>query len=251
MSSTSNPAFGHAAIDHIEPITKGATMSVAGTYAKTLLLLVIVAISGVAAWEWTNSSILSDGVHWLPLWGASLATLFIGMIIAFNPPSARLLAIPYAVIQGGLLGIMSGIFAEVYSGIVGQATFATLAVFLAVLAGYSLGILRATSRFVGVILAAMIGIAIYSVLAWFLGLFSISTPLIYSTSPWGIAFSVVVVIVAALSLVIDFDFIDTAAKRKYPKYFEWYGAYGLMVGLVWLYVEILRLLAKVAASRNQ
>lgn len=249
MDTSGNPAFGKSVLENITK-TKGATMTVGGTYAKTFLLLLIVVISGFVTWKWTNASILTDGVHWFPLWGASLLTFFIAMIVSFKPKLAPVLSIPYAIVQGGLLGIVSGMFAQVYDGIVGQAVFATFAVFLAVLVGYSLGFLRASSRFVKVILSAMIGILFFSLFSWLLSLFSISTPVIYSASPWGIAFSVFVVIIAALSLVIDFDFIDQAARNKYPKYFEWYGAFGLMVGLIWLYMEVLRLLAKIAANNR-
>lgn len=225
-------------------------MSVVRTYFKTAILLTVLIISAAVSWQWMQSSIVESGVRWLPLWITSLTTFFLGMVIVFNPRSAQTLAIPYAVLQGGFLGVVSGTFANSYEGIVGQAIFTTLAVFLAVFFGYSIGILKASSTFARIIITAMLGLLMFSLLSWIFSLFSLSTPVIYSYGNWGIAFSIAVVIVAALSLVLDFDFIDTAAKQKFPKYFEWYAAYGLMVGLVWLYLEILQLLAKFAARNS-
>ncbi len=249
MERSGNPAFSKSVIDKVSVSSK-RVMTVPGTYIKTFILLFIVVAAAAVSWAWMKEAVVAGELRWLPLWGASLLTFFLGMVIAFNPKSARTLAIPYAIVQGGLLGIISGTFAYSYEGIVGQAIFTTLAVFLAVYAGYALGVLRATPAFARVIITAMLGLLMYSLLSWFFSLFGFATPVIYSYGTWGILFSLAIVLVAALSLVLDFDFIDTAAKQKFPKYFEWYGAFGLMVGLIWLYMEILRLLAKLAA-RNQ
>lgn len=250
MQRSGNPAFKQSVLENVSRSNKKA-MTAKGTYIKTLILLLIVIATAGASWAWMKESIVTSDFRWLPLWVASLLTLFLGMAISFNPTLAPKLAIVYAVLQGALLGIVSGTFANSYEGIVGQAVFTTLAVFLAVYVGYALGLLRATSTFARVIMTALLGILMFSFLSWILSLFSLSTPVIYSYGSWGVAFSVVIVIVAALSLVLDFDFIDSASKQKYPKYFEWYGAFGLMVGLIWLYMEILRLLAKLAARSQR
>lgn len=246
MERTGNPAFKQSIVGSL-PSAGKKVMTVPGTYVKTFFLLFVVIASAAIAWQWMRESILGSDIRWWPFWVVSLLTFFIGMMISFNPKSAPLLSVPYAVLQGAFLGIVSGTFAESYDGIVGQAVFTTLAVFLAVYVGYALGILRATSTFARIIITAMLGIIMFSLLSWVFSLFTISTPVIYSYGTWGVVFSLAVVLVAALSLVLDFDFIDKAAGAKYPKYFEWYGAFGLMVGLVWLYIEILRLLAKLAA----
>ncbi len=250
MKKTGNPAFNQSVIDRVSSAGKNA-MTARGTYIKTLILLILVIVSASASWQWMKDSIVSSDIRWLPLWIVSLFTLVIGMMISFNPKLAAKLAMVYAVLQGGLLGIISGTFANSYEGIVGQAVFTTLAVFLAVYVGYALGLLRATPAFGRIIITAMLGILMFSLLSWILSLFSVSSPIMYSYGTWGIVFSIAVVLVAALSLVLDFDFIDNAAEQKYPKYFEWYGAFGLMVGLIWLYMEILRLLAKFAARAQQ
>lgn len=249
MERSGNPAFKHSIIANISTASN-KVMTVSGTYAKTLVLLLIVIMSAAASWQWMKESIVASDIRWLPLWIASIVTLFLAMVISFNPKSASKLAIPYAILQGGMLGIVSGTFANSFEGIVGQAVFTTFAVFLAVYVGYALGFLRATSAFTKVIVTAILGILMFSFLSWIFSLFSISTPVIYSYGTWGIVFSGVVVLVAALSLVLDFDFIDKAADGEYPKYFEWYGAFGLMVGLMWLYMEIVRLLAKLAAQNR-
>ena len=223
-------------------------MTARGTYVKTFLLLLVACATAIWSWEYILQR--SNEVNWTLLWAPSLTGFFLAMMMSFRPQLSPVLAIPYAVAQGLVLGAISGVYAGVYDGIVGQAVFTTVAVFLAVLLGYQTGILKATSKFRRIILTAMLGIAMYYLLSLVLGVFGISTPLITSYSNWGIVFSVLVVVTAALSLVLDFDFIEQAGKRKYAKYFEWYGAFGLMVGLIWLYMEILRLLAKVAVSRQ-
>lgn len=250
MHHSGNPAFKQSIVSNISSVSGSKAMTTSGTYTKTLLLLLIVIVSAVVSWQWMRESIVASDIRWWPLWIASILALFIGMVISFNPKSAQNLVIPYAVLQGALLGIVSGTFANSFEGIVGQAVFTTFAVFLAVYAGYALGLLRATSRFRRVVITAMLGIIMFSFLSWILSLFSITTPVIYSYGTWGVVFSFLVVLVAALSLVLDFDFIDKAANDKFPKYFEWYGAFGLMVGLLWLYMEILRLLAKLAAREK-
>lgn len=250
MDNSGNPAFKQSIINNIEATSSKKAMTVAGTYTKTFVLLFIVMLAAAGSWHWMKEEITASQIRWWPLWISSIVTFFIGMVISFNPKSAPKLAIPYAILQGGLLGIISGTFAYSYDGIVGQAIFTTLAVFLAVYIGYTTGLLRATPAFARVIITAILGILVFSIMSWILSLFTVSTPVIYSYGTWGIVFSFAVVLVAALSLVLDFDFIDKAAEQKFPKYFEWYGAFGLMVGLIWLYMEILRLLAKLAAARN-
>lgn len=247
MPRSGNPAFNQTVIKSLPLTNKTNSMSVAKTYFKTFILLALVMLSAVISWQWMKTSIATSEIRWLPLWITSLSTFFMAMVISFKPKSAPVLAPIYAILQGALLGIVSGTFAYVYEGIVGQAVFLTLAVFLGVYVGYALGILRATGTFVRIILTAMLGYLMFSLLAWIFSLFNLVTPVINAYGQWGVVFSLLIVLVAALSLVLDFDFIDAAAQQNYPKYFEWYGAFGLMVGLIWLYMEILRLLARLAA----
>ncbi|MBW4062142.1 Bax inhibitor-1/YccA family protein [Candidatus Saccharibacteria bacterium] len=250
MEKSGNPAFSRLNVTD-KAAAGGKTMTEAGTYVKTLLLFVVVIIAAALSWQYVSSAAAGSAIRWLPLWIVSLSTFFLGLTISFNPKLARPLSLVYAVLQGGLLGIISGMFATVYEGIVGQAVFTTLAVFSAVFLGYSLGFLKASGKFARIIITAMLGLVMFELLSWVFSLFSQSTPLVFGYSNYAIIFGVAIVIVAALSLVLDFDFIARASKEKLPKYYEWYGAYGLMVGLIWLYLEILRLLARMAARSQR
>lgn len=249
MDKSSNPAFGKSALERIV-LTGTDHMTASGTYLKTFFLLVVLVASASVSWNWVGNGALTDGLQVGALIGASLSALVLGLVISFKPTVAKYLSVPYAILQGTVLGVISGLFADQYEGIVGQAILATLGVFMAVYLGYALGVIKASSKFKKVIISCMIGILIYSGLSALLSVFGIGTSIYTNTSMFGIGFSVFVVIIAALSLVIDFDFIESSSEKKYPKYFEWYGAYGLMVGIVWLYMEILRLLAKLTANNR-
>jgi uncharacterized YccA/Bax inhibitor family protein len=249
MDKSSNPAFNTAALR--EMTTAGAkTMSRGGTYLKTGFLFIITVMVAVLTWRYMADQALAGNINWWALWLTSLGSFFVGMIISFNPRMAPVLSIPYSVMQGALLGVISGIYANSFQGIVGQAIFLTLSLFAAVYLAYSTGIIKASSKFVKVIIGAMLGLMVYYIFASIFSLFGTHTPLVYSYGPWGIAFSFAVVLLATLSLVLDFDFIDRAVANGMPRYMEWYGAYGLLVGLIWLYLQILQLLAKLAAARN-
>lgn len=249
MDTSGNPALGDGVLNRVETATTGQVMSAKGTYAKTALLLGVLIISSILSMRWLDT--LTGVSPWLFFWLPVIVSFVLAMVMNFSPKKAVVLAIPYAILQGIYLGVLSAIFASAYDGIVGAAVLVTLAVFLAVLIGYQVGVLKASPRFQRIIIVAMLGITVYYALSLLLSLFGITTPLIASYSGWGIAFSVLVVITAALSLVLDFDFIERASNQRYPKYFEWYGAFGLIVGLIWLYAEILRLLAKLMSRRNQ
>jgi len=142
------------------------------------------------------------------------------------------------------LGALSASYESLYNGITLQAALLTMAVFVALLMAYKTRLIKATENFKLGVVAATGGIMIMYLLSFVLGLFGITVPYLHENSLIGIGISVVIVIVAALNLVLDFDFIEGGAEQGAPKYMEWYGAFGLMVTLVWLYIEILRLLSK-------
>lgn len=244
MQQSGNPALGTAALARVKEAAPSGEMTKTGTYLKTALLLVVVAVSAGFSWNLLSSSGADMGSSWLWLMLASFAALIIGLVISFKPTTAPILSIPYAVLQGGVLGAISGIYATAFDGIVQQAVLITMAIFVTVWFGYSIGILRATPLFVKAITFSIVGILVYYLFTF---LFGWLIPTAFFSSGWAIAISVFIVIVAALSLVMDFDFIDRAADAKAPKAMEWYGAFGLMVGLIWLYLEILRLLGRIAA----
>lgn len=143
-----------------------------------------------------------------------------------------------------MLGALSAIFEAKYPGIVFQAVLGTMGTFLALLLAYRSHLIRATENFKLGVVAATGGIALVYILQVVLRMFGINMPYINDSGPMGILVSVVIVTIAALNLVLDFDFIEKGAERGAPKYMEWYASFGLLVTLIWLYLEILRLLAK-------
>ena len=150
----------------------------------------------------------------------------------------------YAVCEGLFLGGISAVFNAAYPGIVFQAVAATFAAMFSMLALYRLKIIQCSDKFRSVIFIATISIAVLYLMQWVGSFFHYSIPGIFGSGTVGIAFSVIVTGIAALNLILDFDFIERGAANMLPKDYEWYGAFGLMVTLVWLYIEILRLLAK-------
>jgi uncharacterized YccA/Bax inhibitor family protein len=155
----------------------------------------------------------------------------------------------YALLEGLFLGGISAIFEAQYPGIVIQAVSLTFGTLFCLLLAYRSGIIKVTENFKLGVAAATGGIALIYLATLVLGLFGVRMPFIHESGLIGIGFSLFVVVIAALNLVLDFDFIESGAKSGAPKYMEWYAAFGLMVTLIWLYIEILRLLAKLRSRR--
>ena len=167
------------------------------------------------------------------------------MIISFKPHTAPFLAPIYAVGEGLLLGALSSYFNKQYPGIVMQAISVTMLVFFTMLFLYKTGIIRPTRGFLIGIVSATAGIALFYIISFVLMLFGVNVSYFTSAAPWAIAVNVVVCIIAALNFVLDFHFIDQMTSTyNAPKYMEWYAGFGLLVTLIWLYIEILRLLAR-------
>jgi uncharacterized YccA/Bax inhibitor family protein len=156
----------------------------------------------------------------------------------------------YALLEGLFIGAISAMFNLAYDGIVLQAVGLTFGVGISMYFLYTLRIIRATEKFRAVVMTATMGIAVFYLIVWVMSLFGYNNmTFIHEGSTFGIVFSLVVVVIAALNLILDFDMIEQGAAAGVPKYMEWYGAFGLMVTFVWLYLEILRLLSKLS-SRN-
>ncbi|MGA8570889.1 MAG: Bax inhibitor-1/YccA family protein, partial [Desulfobaccales bacterium] len=160
------------------------------------------------------------------------------------PAWAGVTAPLYALLEGLFIGGISAIADAQYPGIVIQAVGLTFGTCLALLLAYKSGMIRASEGFKRGIVAATGGIVLFYLVSFILGLFGVRMPLIYGAGPVGIIFSLIVVTIAALNLVLDFDFIEQGTLQGAPKYMEWYGAFALMVTLIWLYLEILNLLMK-------
>jgi len=238
-----NPTLTPAAFDRAGPAIGSSVMTINGTLAKTGILLMLVLASG--SWSWNQ--VASDSA---PAWFGMAITfgwlvpLIAAFVISFVPKTAPWLSPVYAVTKGVILGIVSAMFNAQFHGIVLTSILLTCGVLFGLLALYSTGVVRATEKFRAVVFAATAGIAIFYLVSMVLGLFHIQIPGLFGNGMIGIGFSLVVVVIAALNLIIDFDFIERGAAGGAPKFMEWYGAFGLLVTLVWLYLEILRLLSK-------
>jgi len=217
-------------------------MTLQGTVNKTGLLLILLAIPATITWNMFRSD--PTGVA-LPLALGGLAGGFVvALVTIFKQAWAPVTAPLYAIFEGLCLGGISAVFEAGYHGIAIQAVGLTFTTLLAMLIAYSSGVIRPSENFKLGIIAATGGIALLYLSTMVLSLFHVQIPYIYGNGPIGIAFSLFVVGLAALNLVLDFDLIESAAKRGAPKYMEWYGAFAIMVTLIWLYLEMLRLLSK-------
>ncbi len=217
-------------------------MTINGTVNKTAISLLLLVGTGYLTFSAINTGILI---------ACGIGGFIIAIITVFKKEWAPFTVPIYAILEGGLLGGISFMFNSLYDGIVTDAIFLTVGILLSLLVAYRSGYIKATENFKLGIFAATGGIAIVYLVNFVMGFFGSSMGImqIDNASPMSIGFSVVVVIIAALNLVLDFDFIEEGAEKGAPKYMEWYGAFGLLVTLIWLYLEILRLLAKLNSRR--
>lgn len=240
-----NPALTADTFASFPAVADDQAMTIGGTVNKTALSLLILLIAANFVWN--------RGANDPLLWTFTLAGVIGGFLVAiatvFKQTWAPFTTPIYAGLEGLALGGISVVFEATYPGIVSQAVFLTFGTLGALLAAYRSGVIRATENFKLGVVAATGGIALLYGLSFILGFFGMSVPLIHSSGTFGILFSIFVVVIAALNLVLDFDFIEQGAERRAPKYMEWYGAFGLLVTLVWLYLEILHLLAKLQSRR--
>jgi uncharacterized YccA/Bax inhibitor family protein len=245
-------ALAEAEATGAPPPTRVAHMTANATFAKTFFLFLIVVSAGAFGWSQTPdaTTTISNGVvtQNLEIPGWSWIALFVGfglaLVCIFRPKASPFLAPLYAVAEGVFLGVISKAFESQWDGIVFQAVLATVAVFFATLALYVFGVVKVTRKFQMVVIGATFGIVLLYVFALLLSFFGVDMTFWNDPSPLGIAISVIICIVASLNLFLDYEFISQASKSGAPKYMEWYGAFGIMVTLVWLYLEMLRLLAK-------
>jgi uncharacterized YccA/Bax inhibitor family protein len=237
---TSNPALNAKSFERFGPIAAGEGMTIEGTVNRAgFLLLVLVA---TATWTWlqTFAGVPVQGY----LWGGLLGGFAVALITIFKPTASPYTAPLYAALEGLAIGAISAIAEARYHGIVIQAVALTFGTLFALLIVYRSRIIPVTENFKLGVAAATGGIAIFYLVSIGLSFWNIRIPFLHEGSALGIGFSLFVVVIAALNLVLDFDFIEKGAEHGAPKFMEWYGAFGLMVTLIWLYLEILRLLAK-------
>jgi uncharacterized YccA/Bax inhibitor family protein len=239
---STNPVLKESAFAGAIPT--GETMTIQGTVNKTGLLLLFVVIT--AAWTWGLAH--SDNPEAANVWvfGGAIGGFVVALVTIFKKEWSPIGAPIYALLEGLVLGGISAIFNKMYNGIAAQAISLTLGVMFVMLLAYKFRIVRATRGFKLGVIAATGGIALVYAVNMLMSLFGHSQmSFLSAATPLGIGISLFVVIIASLNLIIDFDMIETGARMGAPKYMEWYGAFGLMVTLIWLYMEILRLLSKV------
>lgn len=261
---TSNPVLKDDTFDGF--MAESTTMTLEGTAWKSLLLTMIVMVSG----GWAYQSCMEKLVYLEPevieeagkiatlshvpgsIIGMALGGALVGFVIAlitiFNPKASPLTSGFYAVAEGVSLGSFSTIFEYMYPGAVPVSIGITFGILFSLLAAYALRLVNPTENFKLGVVAATGGIAFFYLVAIGLGFFGIEMPLLHETGPAGILLSAFIVVVAALNLVLDFDFIESGVEKGAPKYMEWYASFGLLVTLVWLYLEVLKFVIKVMAA---
>jgi uncharacterized YccA/Bax inhibitor family protein len=225
--------------------TPTQAMTLPGAVVKTAILLVILLVT--AAFTWTQAAAGSPLAYGLLIAG-SIGGFITALVTVFVPRLAPITAPVYAALQGLVLGAVSAVFEAMYHGIVIQAVGLSIGVLAVMLFVYGTGIIRATAKVKIGIVAATGAIFLVYLVDMVASLFGTRLPYIHESGPIGIGFSLIVVIIAALNLILDFDFIEQGVKRQAPKYMEWYGGFSLLVTLVWMYLEILRLLAKLSGG---
>ncbi len=249
MKST-NPAFGRNAFSSVRDFSE-QRMTITGTVNKSFFLLSLVFLAAIWSWQESlkmaaNSYPLSrsEGAFPLILMIGAIGGFAVGLLTVFIKKISPYTSPLYAVLQGVVLGAVSASFEKAYGGIVFQSVVGTLGTFLFMLFAYRSNMIRATEGFKKGMMAALGGLFFVYLISFILGFFGKTIPYIHQSGLIGIGFSVFVVCIAAFSFILDFDCIEQGAREGAPKYMEWYGAFGLLVTLIWLYLEILRLLAK-------
>jgi uncharacterized YccA/Bax inhibitor family protein len=240
---TSNPAmneevYGRAGLAE----TTVNAMTVQGSVLKSAVLVVILMVTAGYSWVQAQAgpSTMSSGL----LIGGAIGGLITAFATIFFPKISPYSSPVYAALEGLVLGAISAMYNARFPGIMIQAVGLSIGVLVVLLFLYGTGLVRATQRFRTGVIAATGAIFLVYLVGFVLSLFGGHIPYIHQSGPVGIGFSLVVVVIASLNLILDFDFIEQGARRQAPKYMEWYGGFSLLVTLVWMYLEILRLLSK-------
>jgi uncharacterized YccA/Bax inhibitor family protein len=251
LIKTSNPALGQNTFSSFAQsgyggnlVDASARMTLSGTVNKTgILLLCAVA---TAAWTWHSFMQTHDlTVAGPAVMLGALGGFVVAMVTVFKKEWSTVTAPIYALLEGLVLGGISAIFELRYPGIAMEAVALTFGTLFVMLLAYKSGLIKVTQKFRMGVVAATGGIMVFYLLTWLLSIFHISLfSSVFGSGPIGIGFSLFVVAIAALNLVLDFDFVEQGVAYGAPKYMEWYAAFGIMVTLVWLYLEMLRLLSK-------
>jgi uncharacterized YccA/Bax inhibitor family protein len=239
------PAASDAALQTAPPpqTTTGDRMTIGSVIGATFFLLLLVGAGAIYGWE-------NADTVWRWWWAVAIGLIVLVILTVTNPRLAPFTGVIYSLTQGAFIGALSKQYATFYDGIVFLALTATIAVFLAMLFLYATGIIKVTQKLRSVIIIATVGIGLFYLISLLLSIFGASVPLITGVGTPALVFSIIVVIVASLNLLLDFAVIEYGITMGAPKAFSWFAAFGLMVTIIWLYIEILRLLAILAARRR-
>lgn len=238
----SNPVFSDSAFDRAGYSSSSDSMTVNGSIMKTFILGLVFIITSFVV------------IAYMPNFYGSMSTVItvsaigafvVGLIISFKPATAPVLSVVYAVLESIVVTVISIFLNQQYNGIVFEAVTYTMIAFFTMLILYRLGVIKATQTFKSVIITATIAIGISYLILFILSFFSIRPDWFYGNSTLSIAINAVIIVIAALNLILDFDFIEQGSSMNMPKYMEWYAAFGLILTIIWLYLEILRILSKI------
>lgn len=248
LFQSGNPTLSEKIFSKTLNANDSQLMTVRGTMAKFGFLLLMVLAGAVFTWQSQPETMMTF------LWVGLIGGLITSMVIIFKPNIAGYIAPAYGILEGFFLGAISAIFnnyfAKKYPGLILQAVGLTFGVAIAMFLLYNFKIIKPTQKLKSIIVTATTGIAIFYLITLVLRLFHVNMPFMYDSSALGIGISLFVIAIAALNLILDFDMIEQGASMGAPKYMEWYGAFGLLVTIVWLYIEILKLLSRFANNRN-
>ena len=253
IGRSSNPALSKKAFNtQLYTASYTETMTLNGTLNKSMAMLLLVIVGALYTWKMFFGAVTIEAgsalvLRWVFIGG--IGGFVFSLITIFKKSWSYITAPIYAILEGLFLGAISAFFEASYPGLVMQAIALTFGTLFIMLFGYRSGIIKVTQKFKSGIIAATGAVALVYLISFIFSLFGASNLIINSNGIFGIGISLVIVVIAALNLVLDFDFIAKGSQAGLPKYMEWYAAFGLMLTLVWLYIEILRLLSKLA-SRN-
>ena len=241
---SSNPVMTGKIYEKVGGAVSDSTMTINGTINKIGLMLLLLIASASYTW---NLVLAEDPgrVGTLAIVGA-IGGFIVAMVTVFSPKSSPYTAPVYAILEGMFLGAISAVINTQYPGVAFQAVLLTIGTLFTMLFLYRSGRIRATPKFRKGVMMATGAVFFAYLISWLLSLFGLPMGFMHSSGPLGILISLVIIVIAALNLIMDFDFIERGSQMGAPKYMEWYGAFGLMVTLVWLYIEFLRLLSMLA-----
>lgn len=238
----SNPVFSDSAFERVGHSSSADSMTVNGSIMKTFILGLVFILTSFIVMSYLPKFYGSLNAV---IMASAIGAFLVGLIISFKPTTAPALSVVYAVLESVVVTVISIVLNQKYNGIVFEAVAYTMIAFFTMLILYRIGVIKATETFKSVIITATAAIAISYVVLFILSFFGIRPEWFYGNSSLSIGINAVIIVVAALNLILDFDFIEKGSSMNMPKYMEWYAAFGLILTIIWLYLEILRILSKI------